>query len=174
MEQTNHSPSPPADTGQQAQADQPQAGPNPSAHQSAQPEPGALYQYQPNVGFVQVQGPAAQANAGHDHGPGAADNEARKGMHGQGTPEGVQPKFDQNKFGQMYGVVSDVMDGKADPSKLLGLFADTGGEFWKGALVGAAAVVLLTNDTVKGAVGGMIGSLFGEADPEGEQVTVKE
>jgi len=103
----------------------------------------------------------------------AAD--AQAGMFGQGTPEGAEPKFDQNKLGKMYSTVNDVMNGDADPSSLIGLFADNSGDFWKGALVGAAAVVLLNNDAVKGAlagVAGSVGSMFGQADPEGEQVTV--
>jgi hypothetical protein len=108
-------------------------------------------------------------------GPQAADPGAQAGMYGPGTPEGAEPKFDQQKLGKMYSTVNDVMNGDADPSSLVGLFAENSGEFWKGALVGAAAVVLLNNDAVKGALKGLagsVGAMFGEADPEGEQVTV--
>jgi len=157
--------------------------------QGAQPRPGGLYQFQPGVGFVPVQGqpmqgpatgmegqPAGAQAAGQATGSQAMGGAApSQGMYGQGMPEGAQPKFDQNKLGQMYGVMTDVMNGEAEPAKLLGLLDGTGGEFWKGALVGAAAVVLLNNDAVKGALAGLAasaGSLFREADPEGEQVTV--
>ncbi|MUM76647.1 hypothetical protein GKC30_03250 [Pseudodesulfovibrio sp. F-1] len=163
--------------------------------QGAQPQPGGLYQFQPGVGFVPVQGQPAQAQAAGMEGQAAGAQAAgqsmgtqgmgsqtmggsaafSQGMYGQGMPEGAQPKFDQNKLGQMYGVMTDVMNGEAEPTKLLGLLDGTGGEFWKGALVGAAAVVLLNNDAVKGALAGLAasaGSMFREADPEGEQVTV--
>ena len=167
------------------------AAPETGAAQGGQPQAGGYYQFQPGVGFVPVQGqPAqgqaaqgadqamgAQASMGGQAYPGAQPTaqQAAQGLYGQGMPEGAQPKFDQNKLGQVYGVMTDVMNGEAEPSQLLGLFAGTGGEFWKGALVGAAAVVLLNNDTVKGALSGLAasaGSLLGERDPEGEQVTV--
>jgi len=159
------------------------AGPDTGAQQPGQPQAGGYYQFQPGVGFVPAQGQPQQGAAGADQAmggqpyagsPGAAQ-QAAQGLYGQGMPEGAQPKFDQNKLGQMYGVMTDVMNGEAEPSQLLGLFAGTGGEFWKGALVGAAAVVLLNNETVKGALSGLAasaGSLLGERDPEGEQVTV--
>lgn len=161
-----------------------QSGQADSGYQAAQPQPGAFYQFQPGVGFVQVQGAQpgpggdptmGQQAAGQQPGPGAANATAQSGMYGPGTPEGAEPKFDQQKLGKMYSTVNDVMNGEADPSSLIGLFAENSGDFWKGALVGAAAVVLLNNDAVKGALGGLAGSvkdMFGESDPEGEQVTV--
>jgi len=153
--------------------------------QQAQPQPGGYYQFQPGLGFVQV--PGSQSDPGQpmggqaqQPGPGAAQQaaqaaQAQSGMYGQGTPEDAQPKFDQQKLGKMYSAVNDVMNGEADPSSLIGLFAENSGDFWKGALVGAAAVVLLNNDAVKGALGGLagsVGAMFGDKDPEGEQVTV--
>ncbi|WP_419785973.1 hypothetical protein [Pseudodesulfovibrio sp.] len=163
--------------------------------QGAQPQAGGYYQFQPGVGFVPVQGQSMQGQAtqptagaeqtaggqmgsqamGPQAGAQAAPQQDMSGLYGQGIPENTQPKFDQNKIGQMYGVMTDVMNGDVEPNKLLGLFAETGGDFWKGALVGAAAVVLLNNDTVKGALAGLAasaGSMFGERDPEGEQVTL--
>lgn len=171
---------------------QQESGQTGGAQQAAQPQPGGYYQYQPGVGFVQVQGPTMQAgmgtapNMGAQPGMdqaamgaqatmGAADASAQAGMFGQGTPEGTEPKFDQQKLGKMYSTVNDVINGDADPASLIGLFAENSGDFWKGALVGAAAVVLLNNDAVKGALGGLagsVGTMFGGGDPEGEQVTV--
>lgn len=104
---------------------------------------------------AQAAGQAAQA-AGQ-----AASAVSDQGLNGQGMPEGTQPKFDQNKLGEMFGVVGDVMNGEAKPEKLLGLLQDSGGDFWKGALVGAAVVFLVNNDTVKKTVSGAFGSLFG-------------
>ncbi len=161
--------------------------------QQSQPQPDGYYQFQPGLGFVQVQvpqGDPGQPVGGQTQQPlGEAAQQAayqaaqaqqaaqaeQAGMFGQGTPEGAQPKFDQQRLGKMYSTVSDVMNGEADPSSLIGLFAENSGDFWKGALVGAAAAVLLNNDAVKGALGGLVGSvgaMFGDKDPDGEQVTV--
>ncbi|WP_320170484.1 hypothetical protein [Maridesulfovibrio sp.] len=103
---------------------------------------------------------------------GAMDGAAQSGMYGQAMPEGTQPKFDQNKLGQMYGVMTDVMNGEADPAKIMSLLQDSGADFWKGAVVGAVGALLIGNATVRGAVAGAFGSMFGESDPEGPQVTV--
>lgn len=48
------------------------------------------------------------------------------------------------------------------------LYANTAqdDQFWKGAIVGAAATVLLTSDTVRAAMGGTLGSLFGSAQTD--------
>jgi hypothetical protein len=92
---------------------------------------------------------------------------AQAGM--PGTPEGAEPKFDQNRLGEVYGMVNDVMNGEAEPAKLLGFLSSAGGDFWKGALVGAAAVFLLNNDAVKGAVAGVFGSVIGGKDQEDQE-----
>lgn len=164
--------------------------------QYAQPQPGGLYQYVPGAGFVQVQGapqmatgmgmqaPTMQPGMGAPNtgmpdmetqaSAGAADASATSGLFGQGTPEDKEPKFDQNKIGQMYGVVNDFMNGDTDPAKIMNLFQNTDGDFWKGAIVGAAAGFLASNENVRNAVAGVFGSMFGNSDPEGPQVTVKD
>jgi len=143
----------------------PQAG-----YQQVGPQSGGIYQFQAGVGFVQVQNPVTmQAPTVGAQGMNPMDmGQADMGQAAQsatpGTPEGAESKFDQKKLGEMYGMVNDVVNGEADPAKLLGLLAGTGGDFWKGALVGAAAVFLLNNDAVKGAVAGTFGSFFGNED----------
>lgn len=157
----------------------------------AQPQAGALYQYVPGAGFVQVQaapqaGQAMGAPQGMTETMGAAQgamgaaapgaDAAMSGMYGQGMPEGAQPKFDQNKIGQMYGVVNDFMNGEADPAKIAPLLQNTGEDFWKGAVVGAVGAFILGNESVRNAIAGVFGSVLGgkEKDPEGPQVTVGE
>jgi len=158
------------------------------------PQPGALYQYHPDHGFVPVQpvagapsmaarpGEAAtggyplqgarpeaqQAPYGAYTNPAAAESAMPGQGYSQGaaqpgvpgTPEGAEPKFDQNRWGEVYGVVNDVMNGEADPGKILGLLQSEGGEFWKGAAVGAAAVFLFNNETVRHALAGTLGAIF--------------
>lgn len=154
---------------------------------TAQPQPGGLYQFVPGAGFVQVQAapqgsattqPGAAQNPlgaqGTQTDAGAANASAQQGMFGQGTPEGAEAKFDQNKIGQMYGVMNDVMNGEADPTKIMSLFQSTDGDFWKGAIVGAAGAFLIGNETVRNTIAGVFGSMFNAGDPEGPQVTVDE
>ncbi|NDV18413.1 hypothetical protein GO013_03140 [Pseudodesulfovibrio sp. JC047] len=180
---------------QQAQPDMGQTQP---AGQFVQPQPGGLYQYVAGAGFVQVQGiqpaqptmgaqiptmhPGTNAQADMATAQAAAQAaasqaarqtaDATAGINGQGIPEGTDPKFDQNKFGQMYTVMNDVMNGEPDPTKIMALFQETDGDFWKGAIVGAAVGFLASNETVRGAVTGVVGSMFGNGDPAGPQVTV--
>lgn len=201
MENVNQPQENPADGGQQAKPQQSEQ--MDSGYQATQPQPGGFYQFQPGAGFVQVQGPTTQTGASVDPtmtaqpgmgqatmdaqpgmsaptmdaqpGMGAADATAQAGVFSQAMPDGAEPKFDQQKLGKIYSTVNDVINGDADPTSLIGLFAENSGDFWKGALVGAAAVVLLNNDAVKGAlagVAGSVGAMFGDSDPEGEQVTV--
>lgn len=136
-------------------------------YQQAAPQPGAFYQYQPGVGFVaaQEQPQGQQSAQGFSAQPGMGQGQA-PGAGIPGTPEGAEPKFDQNRMGEVYGMVNDVMNGEADASKLIGMLTSTGGDFWKGALVGAAAVFLLNNDAVKGAVAGTFGAFLGGEETE--------
>ncbi|MGE4292145.1 MAG: hypothetical protein AB7E32_08040 [Desulfovibrio sp.] len=141
------------------------------------PAPGGFYQFQPGLGFVQVQGgvvpgmimpgqgmayPYAGGFVDQSMGQPTSQSMGQSPQAGMpGTPDGAEPKFDQNRFGEVYGMVNDVMNGEAEPAKLLGFLSGAGNDFWKGALVGAAAVFLLNNDAVKGAVAGVFGSVFG-------------
>jgi hypothetical protein len=118
---------------------------------------------------AQAAAQAAARDAAQNAAQSAAENAAKQGMYGQGKPEGAEPKFDQNRLGEMYGAVQDVMNGQADPGKLLGLFQGTGGEFWKGALVGAATAFLCTNETVRQTATELVGGLFGSKAGDGEE-----
>jgi hypothetical protein len=167
----------------------------------AGPQPGGLYQFWPQAGFVPVQCPT-QGYAGQEQGPryqpvqGAPYGGQQMSYGPQGMAQGMaqggyapQPEagmyggqgaagagmntagasaaeglnHDQNRLGEMYGMVNDLMEGKADSSKILGFLGGSGGDFWKGALVGAAVVFLLNNKDVKDAVAGTLGAVFGGA-----------
>ena len=69
-------------------------------------------------------------------------------------PDVTQIMTSVEKFAQGEATVADVVKT---------LYAQTAGDdqFWKGAIVGAAATVLLTSDSVRGAMGKTFGSLFG-------------
>jgi len=105
-------------------------------------------------------GPSADAAAahgkkkcgGHDH----ADHAEEMPVHGPG-----HPKHDAWRYGQWVDVVNGIAGGRPDVDKIMGLMEGYDGQFWKGLLVGAAATLLLTNDTVKSALAGAAGSVWG-------------
>lgn len=165
--------------------------------QQAGPQPGVMYQFVPGAGFMPVNcqpgqwgcppygymgghlgfgpqphfqqappGYGPQANPyvppyGQPYGPdGHEAHEAHHSHYGPYGPQGPD-------MGQMYGMVGDVMNGKGDPGKLLGMLQAPGGEFWKGALVGAAAVLLFNSGAVKDALGGLFGAMGGQQEGAG-------
>ncbi|NDY94306.1 hypothetical protein [Wenzhouxiangella limi] len=96
-------------------------------------------------GYGPVYGPGPHGMAGHGpgggYGPGAGYGPGgAPGMQGQGPGGGRGPGMEQ--------IIEEMAAGSglAGLGKLLD-FEDT--DFWKGALVGAAAVLLLTNETVQ-------------------------
>ena len=69
-------------------------------------------------------------------------------------------------FTQIIKSVEDFAEGDASVADVVKtLYTETAqdDQFWKGAVVGAAAAVLLTNESVRGAMGKTFGSLFGGA-----------
>ncbi len=143
---------------------QPQFQPQfqPQGQMGQAPYMGGQPQFQPQYVGYQPQGQfMGQPQGGYaehdDH-----DKQHDKNQHGQ-----------QNgpDMGQMYGMMQDVIKGDADPGKIMSFLQASGGDFWKGAIVGAAAVLLLTNSAVKDALAGVVGSMFGQkpADEAGAE-----
>lgn len=89
------------------------------------------------------------------------DPAAMGGAFGPGVPQ-----FDQRRYGQLLEIYNDIMEGKPDPAKLAGLFSGSDGYFWKGALVGAALTLLVTNQSLRSALGECFSSIFGKNTPE--------
>jgi hypothetical protein len=87
--------------------------------------------------------------------------------HGPADPayaqaQGIDPA-DMNaaSYGRIADVVNDIANGgQPDVNKIVSLFSGFDTQFWKGALIGALVTVLLTNDTVKGAVSGTMAGIF--------------
>jgi hypothetical protein len=135
----------------------PNMGPQPGAmpHMGYQPHPGQMPHggYQPHPGFQ----PGQEGNpytCGHDtsHGPG-------------------HPKHDAHQYGQFMGIVNDIANGNADPSKIMSMLGSIDGQFWKGALVGVGVTLLLTNDTVKSTLMGALAGVMGTFTKETEEKT---
>jgi hypothetical protein len=79
---------------------------------------------------------------------------------------GMPGQYQQAQFGQMMGMVNDIVNGKADMSQVAGLLGSFDSRFWKGALVGAAIAFLLTNSTISDSVVGMFSGLWGGGSKE--------
>ncbi len=75
----------------------------------------------------------------------------------------------QPNYSRLLKSVEDFAQGDATVSDVLkDLYAETArnDQFWKGAIVGAAAAVLLTSDPVKQSMGKTFDSLFGQEQEE--------
>jgi hypothetical protein len=80
----------------------------------------------------------------------------------QTTAEQSAPGFNTEHYGRIADVVKDIANGEQpDVDKIAALYSGFDAQFWKGALIGAVVTVLLTNETVKTAVAGTLGGIFG-------------
>jgi hypothetical protein len=84
-----------------------------------------------------------------------------RGMAGQACSASAG-EFNANQYGRIAEVVNDIAKGEQpDMDKIVGLLNGFDTQFWKGALIGAVATLLVTNDAVKSAVSGTLGGIFG-------------
>ena len=132
---------------------QPIMGQQPVYQQTAQPQ---YYTQQPMQGMGAQMSPAEAA--AYAAGMAAAANSTE-------ASQAAEPKFDQNRLGEMFSMVDDVMNGEADPSKIMSFLQNSDGDFLKGAVVGAAAMFLLNTPVVKETLAGVFGAAFGHGDP---------
>lgn len=124
---------------------------NPSGTNEPQ---GQLFQFVPGVGFVPHN--AGQVFYQVQPQPQSGDPTAT----GFGAPETHVTEQDSHKYGEILGMVNDAVNGEPDLPKMLNFLESNSTDFWKGALIGAGAALLLTNDTVKGAVAGSVTSMM--------------
>ena len=84
------------------------------------------------------------------------------------------PKFEEHKYGQMIDMVGKFLNGEANVGEVVnGLFSLNfqDDQFWKGAMVGAVAALLLTSETVQSSLTKTVGSMFATAQSGAEKVT---
>ncbi len=62
------------------------------------------------------------------------------------------------------GLVNDIANGNADASRVMAFLDGLDNQFWKGALIGVAATLLLTNDALKNGIAGSLAGVFGAFD----------
>ena len=137
-------------------------GPYTYAAAGPQPVPGAFYSgpafYHTPPTFA---GPAAQP-VGWQQTPQAQGPEQvpHDAAHGPAGGPG-HLKHDAHKYGQLMQLVNDLANGNADPSRMMDVLGGLDTRFWKGALVGVAATLLLTNDAVKGTIANSLSGILG-------------
>lgn len=84
------------------------------------------------------------------------------------------PKYDAHKYGQMIDTVGRFLNGEANVGEVVdGLFSLNfqDDQFWKGAVVGAVAALLLTSETVQSGLAKTVGTIFATAQSGVEKVT---
>ncbi len=84
--------------------------------------------------------------------------------YGQQPPPGEQSGEGEKKHGQIVDVVNGIINGETpDIPKLISVFESIDTQFWKGAVIGAVLVLVVTNDTVKKTIGDALSSVMGKA-----------
>ncbi len=74
---------------------------------------------------------------------------------------------DMNRYGQYLEMFTDMANGKTpDLPQIAQIVEQAPGDFWKGAIVGAAAGFIFTNESVRDGFGAVIGSMFDGAKEE--------
>lgn len=79
------------------------------------------------------------------------------GMH----PGAPSLKHDEHRNGQLFGLIQDLANGQPDAGKIMNWLESCDTPFWKGALVGVAATMLVTNPTVKKTIVDSLSGLWG-------------
>lgn len=108
--------------------------------------------------------PVAQAPQYHEH-PEDVSSAVSSGNEAPGEQK-KEPKFDKHMYGKVMEMASDMVNGKPpEMGDVMALMEGVDTQFWKGSIIGAAAVFALTNETVKNAAVGTVAkamNLFGK------------
>ena len=124
----------------------------------------AGHQFQPNVIMDPATGQLYYAMPQGQTVPPSPQNDQNIYYTDQTPPEQA-PEPHQPDYAQIIKSVEDFAEGDAsvaDVVKTLWTETSQDDQFWKGAVVGAAAAVLLTSESMRGAMGKTFGSLFGK------------
>ncbi|MFK5953431.1 MAG: hypothetical protein QM498_10270, partial [Desulfobacterium sp.] len=121
-----------------------------------QPPPGYAPGNQPPPGYAAPQtygmpmpGQPDQSTSGHS-------------CKCNGNAEDTNLKHDLNRYGQLLDAVTGIMNGEPDIPKIAGILDSYDPTFWKGAIIGVLSSLILTNDTVKGAITGTLSKTLGK------------
>lgn len=121
----------------------------------------------PGNGHMPGHMPHSHFHPGHQPEPGRSDDHGQGGMNSQG-------KGMENRYGELYGLINQAANGNADVSGFLRFFQNTSSDFWKGALVGSALTLLVTNDAVKKVLAGSLAGIWGSVSRSAEEMEAEE
>ncbi len=79
-----------------------------------------------------------------------------------------------HQYGELYGLIQEAANGQPDVGRFLNFFHTVSSDFWKGALVGTALTLLLTNDQVKTLLGRSFAGLWGMVGGSAEEREAEE
>lgn len=80
------------------------------------------------------------------------------------TEAGRNPGQGEHNYGQFADMVGKALQGQANPQDLVAGLLNlnfSGDQFWKGVIVGSVAALLVSSDSVRQAVTGALGGIFG-------------
>ena len=125
--------------------------------------PQGAYQgyYSPQGAAYTPQGAPAGAFQGYQTVPGAA-------------PSAFMGTGQENRYGELYGLIQEAANGNADVSRFMQFFQNTSTDFWKGALIGTGLTLLFTNDAVKSAIARGFAGIWGAVGKKAEEAEAEE
>lgn len=150
----------------------------PALHQP--PHPGGPAGHGPGLGHVCTHdGPKPANMPGHfpGQGPGPMPGHfpgqgpsmgfgGHPGFGGMPFPNAQAPFQQAGQFGDLMGMFEDVINGKAEMSKMAGWLGSLDARFWKGAVMGAALALLISSPLVSETISGLFSGLTGKGDKE--------
>jgi hypothetical protein len=86
-----------------------------------------------------------------------------------GGPGADHFKHDEHRYGQLFGIIQDFANGQPDVSRVMNWVEGCDTQFWKGALVGAVAAVLIVNPTVKKTIVDTMSGFWGIFQKSGQE-----
>jgi hypothetical protein len=103
-------------------------------------------------------GPGVQ----HPFSPGAMPfmQHSSGGFQGNATGGPGHVKHDQHQYGQLAGLIGEFANGNPDMTRVVAYMDGLGTQFWKGAMIGAAATLIATNDQIKAKLSNALGSFL--------------
>ncbi len=117
--------------------------------------------YSPQGATYTPQGAPAGAFQGYQTVPGAA-------------PSAFMGTGQENRYGELYGLIQEAANGNADVSRFMQFFQNTSTDFWKGALIGTGLTLLFTNDAVKSAIARGFAGIWGAVGKKAEEAEAEE
>ncbi len=67
------------------------------------------------------------------------------------------------------GLMNDMANGNADPAQMMSVLGQMDSRFWKGAIMGMLAALVLNNESVKNAIMGTFSGVFAAFERENQQ-----